>query len=91
MEKAIFELEKKCEICKSKGLNLCFQCNSYFCDPCFKFVHEKKANSNHKKEKIDLFFPIDVKCPNHLEYPLHLFCVDEKGKLKYIIYKIFFN
>ena len=82
MEKTIFELEKKCEICKTKGLNLCFQCNSYFCDPCFKFVHEKKANSNHKKEKIDLFFPIDVKCPNHQEYPMHLFCVDEKGKLK---------
>ena len=43
---------KVCDICKINATSLCFKCNSYFCDSCFKFVHDKKANLNHKKEDI---------------------------------------
>ena len=46
---------KKCEICKSEAKNLCLECMNYFCESCYKFIHEKKANSNHKKENIDFF------------------------------------
>ena len=70
---------KKCEICESYASNLCFQCISYFCDNCYKFIHEKECNSKHKKEQIDPFVPIDLKCPTHFKNPLNLFCVDEKG------------
>ena len=69
----------KCEICKINTTNLCLQCKGCFCDQCFKYIHEKESNKNHKKETIDLFDPIDTKCPNHPNVPLNLFCVDEKG------------
>ena len=72
---------KKCEICKVKeAATLCFDCHSYFCGACLKYVHDIKENSNHKKEKIDLFIPIDTKCPEHEGSPMNLFCIDEKGK-----------
>ena len=44
---------KKCEICKNEATNLCLECISYFCEECFKYIHNKKINSQHKKEKID--------------------------------------
>ena len=72
---------KQCEICKSEATSLCFKCISYYCDACFKYVHEKKENSDHKKEKIDYFAPIDTKCPEHEKVPINLFCIDEKGKI----------
>ena len=34
---------------------------------------------NHKKENIDPFIPIELKCPIHPQNPMNLFCVDEKG------------
>ena len=72
---------KICEICKDEeAAILCYDCHSYFCDSCFKCVHDRKKNKNHKKEKIDLFIPIDIKCPDHERVPINLFCVDEKGK-----------
>ena len=71
---------KKCEICKIDAIYLCFNCNNYFCESCFKFIHDKKINSNHKTEKIDLYLPIDLKCTDHPEYPMHLFCLQEKDK-----------
>ena len=77
---------KQCEICKEAATSLCFKCISYFCDSCFKFVHEKKANIAHKKEKIDYFVPIDTKCPYHPANPINLFCIDEKGKSIYFFY-----
>ena len=52
----------------------------YFCDSCFKFIHEKKIKKDHQKEIIDSFVPIDLKCPNHLQNPMNLFCINEKGK-----------
>ena len=42
-----------------------------------------KKNDNHKKETIDAFVPIDLKCPNHPKIPLNLFCLDEMGKILY--------
>ena len=73
---------KKCEICELYATSLCFKCLSYFCDSCFKFVHDKKNNSQHKKESIDPFVPIDLKCPDHSKSPVNLFCIDDKGKTK---------
>ena len=77
---------KKCEICESYATSLCYQCISYFCDACFKFVHDKQNNSKHKKEPVDPFLPIDTKCPDHSKIPVNLFCIDDKGKLYIFIY-----
>ena len=74
---------KKCEICNEEAVALCLDCHIYFCDVCYKFVHERKKASNHKKEKIDLFVPIDTTCPDHERIPMNLFCIDEKGKNKF--------
>ena len=74
---------KQCEICEDeKAATLCLDCRSYFCEACFKCVHDRKKNKSHKKEKIDLFIPIDITCPDHEGNTLNLFCVDEKGNLK---------
>ena len=51
----------------------------YLCEKCFKFIHEKKPKSQHKKEVIDLFVPINIKCSLHSEDNINLFCIDEKG------------
>jgi len=53
----------------------------YLCDSCYKIVHEKVVENNHKKEKIDYFLPVDTKCPSHPKIPINLFCIDDKGKL----------
>ena len=50
----------------------------------------KKKNTNHKKEKIDYFVPIDTRCPEHEGNRINLFCIDEKGKNIYI-FLIFIN
>ena len=74
---------KVCDLCKLQAtlfFLVCLNIN-YFCDSCYKFVHDKKENNNHKKEKIDLYIPIDTKCPNHPNVPLNLFCIDEKGNI----------
>ena len=72
---------KQCEICEDeKATTLCLDCHNYFCEACFKCVHDRKKNKDHKKEKIDLFIPIDITCPDHERVPINLFCVDEKGK-----------
>ena len=73
-------MDKKCEICEEKASNLCFKCLSYFCDSCFKFIHEKKNKKDHKKELIDPFVPIKMKCPDHPLNAITLFCINEKGK-----------
>lgn len=70
---------KECYICGVDAVSLCFECKNYFCEKCYKYVHDKEKNSNHKKEIIDLFVPFDVRCPEHPEHPVALFCVDEKG------------
>ena len=74
------KLEKECETCGANSTSLCYICNEYYCDSCFKMIHDKAINSSHKKEKIDIYVPIDLKCQEHHNIPLNLFCVDEKGK-----------
>ena len=76
-------MEKNCDICGANANCLCFNCINYFCDSCFKLIHDKQKNSNHKKEKIDPYIPIELKCKEHPKIPLNLFCIDEKGKLNY--------
>ena len=77
--------QKLCEICGNDATSLCFKCISYFCEECYKYVHDKKINSQHRKEKIDYFVPYDTKCPQHPKIPITLFCKDEKGnKILYL-------
>ena len=76
---------KQCEICKIEATSLCSECVSYFCDACYKYVHDKKENSSHKKQKIDYFVPIDTKCPDHPKNIIDLFCIDEQGKIYILI------
>ena len=71
---------KYCELCNINATCLCFKCNSYFCDRCYKIIHDIKKDPQHKKENIDPFVPIDIKCPDHPQDRINLFCVDEKGK-----------
>ena len=71
---------KVCEICKNKADFLCFECNFYLCESCYKFIHDKQANSKHKKEIIDPLVSIDLKCPEHPKDSMSLFCIDDKGK-----------
>ena len=79
---------KPCEICKSDATCLCFECNCYYCDRCFKFIHDVKNDPKHKKESIDLFVPIDFKCPEHPNEGINLFCLDDRETCCYkCIYK----
>ena len=72
--------QKLCQICGENANNLCYNCVMYLCDSCFKFIHDKNINKNHKKEKVDYFLPISLKCPYHPKDRINLFCLDEKGK-----------
>ena len=74
---------KVCDFCGSKATCLCFQCLIYFCDNCYKYIHNMEINANHKKEAIDAYVPIDIKCPNHPKIPLNLFCLEERGKISF--------
>jgi len=51
----------------------------YFCDSCYKVVHNLKISSHHKREKLDYFVPMDIKCPDHPNDRINLFCTDENG------------
>ena len=77
-------LVKNCELCKEAATNICFDCSFYLCDSCFEFLHEKKLNLEHKKEEIDPFISIDIKCQEHPKIPMNLFCLKEKSTI-YII------
>ena len=70
---------KVCDICSIKSATcLCFKCNNYFCDSCFKILHDLKKNEEHKKENLDIFVPIELKCSKHSQISNNLFCIDEK-------------
>ena len=73
--------EKECELCKNIATNVCFECLFYLCDSCFKYLHEKKVNAGHKKEDIDPFVSVIIKCPDHPKMPMNLFCKDDKSKI----------
>ena len=70
---------KKCEFCITDATCLCFQCMTYFCDSCYKLRHNNEEYKQHKKDKIDYYVPIDLKCPEHKLHPMDLFCINEKG------------
>jgi len=77
---------KQCEMCKDEEATaLCLDCYNNFCETCYKCIHDRKKNSNHKTEKIDLFVPIDTICPEHKGNTMNLFCIDEKGMIFYNI------
>ena len=70
---------KKCDICKDNAISLCLKCMFYYCESCFKIAHSKGETQSHKKEKIDFYSPLDVRCPSHILSPMNLFCVDDRG------------
>ena len=73
---------KQCDVCKAdEATSLCPQCFSYYCDECYKPVHGRKENKDHKKEAIDYNVPIDTHFPDHSGNNINLFCIDEKGKI----------
>ena len=72
---------KECDICGLNATCLCFKCIQYFCESCFKLIHDKQKNSTHKKEPLDPYIPIELKCQDHPIIPITLFCLDEKGKI----------
>ena len=73
---------KQCDICKvNEATNLCLQCFSYYCNTCYKYIHDMKGNKEHKKEEIDYNVPIDTWCPLHEKNAINLFCLDEKGNI----------
>ena len=76
--------KKKCELCKDIATNICFDCSFYLCDSCFKFLHEKKANLEHKKEDINPFISMDIKCSEHPKVPINFFCLTEKSNIYFI-------
>jgi len=78
-------LLKKCEICDEYAKSLCYECMTYYCDACYKYVHEKQKNIKHKKEQIDPYVPIDTKCSLHPKNSISLFCLEEKGNFIYYI------
>ena len=77
-------MEKKknfidCEFCETKTATcLCFKCNNYFCDNCYDIIHNLKKDEQHKKELLDIFIPIELKCQKHPPNLNNLFCLDEK-------------
>ena len=80
MEKNKQKQFKDCDLCNRVNATcLCFKCYSYFCESCYKVIHDIKKDPQHKKENIDSFVPIDVKCPDHPDHPVYLFCAEEKG------------
>ena len=73
---------KTCDMCgDTEATSLCPSCFCYYCDDCYKVVHNKQKNKDHKKEPIDYNVPIDTYCPDHDTIPINLFCLDEKGKI----------
>jgi len=52
---------------------------NYYCDSCFKIAHTKEEFKTHKKENIDYFNFIDVRCPEHKLSPMNLFCLKKEN------------
>ena len=80
---------KVCEICKNDANCLCFQCISYFCDSCYKFVHDKKTNEQHKKENIDSYFQLKQNVLIILKIELIYFVLMKKVKISFYLMIIF--
>ena len=76
---------KKCDLCNFESFWICFQCKKYYCDKCYKIIHDLKKSQGHKKELIDPFIYYDLKCSIHKTQQNSLFCLDDKSK-KIILY-----
>ena len=70
---------KTCEICREEANIICFNCTNYYCDSCSKFIHEKKINQNHIKDKINIFQLLNIICETH-QKKLEYFCIEENSK-----------
>ena len=82
---------KQCDMCKAKeATSLCPQCFSYYCDNCFKPVHENEKKKEHKKEKIDYFVIIDTRCPEHDKILIN-FCVITIFEISYSFFSKYFS
>ena len=90
MNNNLLNQTKKCDLCRKNANCVCFECVQYFCEQCYKIIHDIKKDSQHKKESIDFFVPIDIKCPYHPKNPLNLFCINEKGKIN-SLFKIIYR
>ena len=77
---------RECMFCLKEATCLCYKCLEYYCDSCYNSAHKSDERKGHKKEKIDYYVPMDMKCPEHILIPNNLFCVDEKGNT-YIYFK----
>ena len=82
---------KLCDYCNNNANVLCYKYKLYFCENCYKIIHELKKNPEHQKEKIDPYIEIDLKCPEHPDYPLDLFCIDEKGMYNILLLRYYYN
>ena len=79
-----------CNICGEIAINFCFKCSMYLCDSCYIFIHDKPKNKNHQKEKIDYFVPFPLKCPQHPNDRINLFCINENSNhIFFLIFIIF--
>ena len=86
MEENKDKITKHCHICGLIATSLCYNCMQYFCESCFKLIHDIQNNSKHKKESIDFYVPIDLRCQEHPLIPLNLFCLEERGNYFYKSY-----
>ena len=75
----IISIIKKCDLCEGEATCLCFKCLNYYCEKCYKIVHDLTKNNTHKKDPLDPYVPYDLKCPAHPKIPINLYCVEEKG------------
>ena len=72
---------KICDLCQTnEATAICYECPRYFCNSCFNLIHNIKINSSHKKEEVDPFVSINVKCTEHPKIINNLFCIKEKSK-----------
>ena len=79
------KIYKQCGICKSPANFICFDCSTnFYCEKCFKTIHNKTNNLFHPKFEIDYFIQAKTLCQEHPTIPLNLFCLTENGN--YILY-----
>ena len=74
------EGKKECGYCEEVATIVCFDCKNYFCEDCFKSMHQKKKSSKHINEKISPILPIEINCLKHEKYQIVSFCLNDKGK-----------
>ena len=72
---------RECDICGEEGNNICFDCIKYYCDSCSDFIHSKKINQHHSKEKIIYFQLFEIKCQIHPKKILEFFCINENSNI----------